>query len=582
MFTSTDQSSTRSSPSVNFSLTIGVIIVISVVLLGFFGPLLAPRDPLQENFVVFIDDINFIKPPFAAFLVRGFPLGSDEFGRDILSRILWGIKPTLILIVVVAALRLLFGCAIGILAGWHQKKKNFWDTLIQGSGVLPVIFISLCVIAATGQKLGMWAFIIGLLLTGWGDVARIVSNQTRIVKSQLFIEAAQALGSSGTQILGLHIIPQIIPTLWMMFTFEASQALLITAELGVLGYFLNAIWIPVGDWVGLRTSGMPELGQMLGDIQKQPWGALSAGFIVFITILGFNLLGEGIRRNSSIGFQRSRNSRLVNQVHDWIEDNLLSRSFSIKNNFPVYLMIVFLVGLILGGGIYLEQSQAQDTLSKIPPLPGGNLWAGGKRDSQGTYWAPYVFPSTPREEWRLDLSSAISGSPVVNNNGIIFVATMDSRLHAVSPAGKELWSVALPNTPTGSVALTSSGKIVVIDLLGGATLVNSNQKVVEVVKGISARTPGISDPIAGSDNSIYYATTTHIFCIDSTDQLKWKIPLPTYSITSPALRLTSDNKFLLFDDFIINTETGSVIKTATPEPLDRYVIGANGNLYRFT
>lgn len=570
------------SSRINHRLIIGAILVVMVILLGFIGPSIAPRDPLQENFIVFVDDTTFIKPPFAAFMVNGFPLGSDEFGRDILSRLLWGIKPTLVLVIVVAALRLILGGIIGTLAGWLPKKNNFFDTLIYLSGVLPVIFISLCVIAATGQKLGIWAFILGLLLTGWGEVARLASTQTRIIKSQLFIEAAQALGSSGRQILGIHIIPQIIPSLWMLFAFEASQALLVTAELGVLGYFLNAIWIPVGDWVGLKTSGMPELGQMLGDIQKQPWGALSAGFVVFITILGLNLLGEGLRLSFTGRYQTRRQSRISIRIGEWIDDKLFSSNYSIRNSLPVILLIVLLLGLVIGGSSYLSQTQAQEVIKKVPPLPGDNLWAAASRDAQGTYWTPSAFPTNPKENWQVNLGAPISGSPVINYSGIIYGTTLDARLHAIAPDGKELWNVPLPNTPFGSPALTPSGKIAVTDMLGGITLIYPDRKVIEVVKGNSAKTPTISNPISGSDNLIYYSTTTYIFCINAADSIKWKVPLPTYSITSPTLRLTRDNQFLLFDDYIIDANTGSVVKNATPEPLDRYVIGSNNGLFLFT
>lgn len=568
--------------SINYRLIIGTALVTLIILLGFIGPAIAPRDPLQENFIVFVDDTTFIKPPFAAFMVKDFPLGSDEFGRDILSRLLWGIKPTLILIIVVASLRLLIGGIIGVLAGWLPRKNNVFETLTYLSGVLPVIFISLCVIAATGQKLGIWAFILGLLLTGWGEVARLASTQTRIIKSQLFIEAAQALGSSNRQILTIHIIPQIIPSLWMMFAFEASQALLITGELGVLGYFLNAIWIPVGDWVGLKTSGMPELGQMLGDIQKQPWGALSAGFMVFITILGFNLLGEGLRLNSSGRFQKRRQSTANLRLNEWVDDNLFSSRFSIKNSLPIILLVVFLLGLVIGGASYLSQIQSQAVINKVPPLPGENLWATAYRDSQGTYWTPYAFPANPQENWQLNLGSAITGSPVINRSGIIYVTTMDSRLHAIAPDGSEMWNVSLPSTPFGSPALTPSGKVAIADLQGGITLVYPDRKVVEVVKGSSAKTPAISNPISSSNNFIYYSTTAYIYCISAGDTIRWKIPLPTYSITSPILRITSENDFLLFDDYIIDSDSGSVVKTATPAPLDRYVIGTDNRLYLFT
>lgn len=132
---------------------------------------------------------------------------------------------------------------------------------------IPVLFVALFVIAASGQQWGIWAFILGLALTGWSEAARMVREETRQVRSQLFIEAATALGASAPQIVLGHVLPQIVPLIWVLLAFEVSSTLLVTAELGVLGYFVNSVWIAIGDWVGIRASGSQNWARCSANLQ---------------------------------------------------------------------------------------------------------------------------------------------------------------------------------------------------------------------------------------------------------------------------------------------------------------------------
>lgn len=567
----------------NWQLWIGGILVWMVLIIAIFGSNLSPRDPLQENFVIFVDDSTFVKPPFAAFLVPGFPLGSDEFGRDIFSRLLWGVKPTLILVLVTAALRLIAGTVIGIITGWSNNwKSSLLNSLISLSGALPTLFIALCVIAATGQKLGILAFILGLSITGWGDAARLIRDQTRIIRSQLFIEASQALGSTGPQMLGTHLLPQIMPSVWMMLAFEVSSSLLVTAQLGVLGYFINAVWVPIGDFVGLRASGLPELSQMLGNLQGQPWGALGSGLIIFITILGFNLLGEGLRLRASPEYQHRRRSDLNLKISEWVDDRIFSDSASFRRQAPIYLGVVSLFIVAIGGGIYLWQSQVRQALKQIPPLPGNHQWIATYRDSQGTLWTPFEVPSSPKIVWSIQPGGSFSGGPVVDSKGIIYLPSSDLKLNAIAPEGKLLWSVNLPNPPLGYPALTASGLIYIVDSYGGLTQVKPDRSVVEVVKGTSPKSPAFMGPLVAADNAVYYATTDYFYAISPEGAVRWKKSLPTYSLTSPIIRLTRDNQHLIFEDFVILAENGEIKVKASPDPMDRLIVGSNNIIYRLT
>ena len=145
----------------NWPLIIGLVLVLCILFLAVFGPSLTLRDPLETNTVVKVSG-EWVRLPYPPFAVPGFPLGSDAYGRDLFTRLLWGIRPTLILVTVVACVRLVLGVLIGLAAGWSSGR---WGRLLEGvmSGALamPVIIVSLAVITAIGIQGGLIAFIVG-------------------------------------------------------------------------------------------------------------------------------------------------------------------------------------------------------------------------------------------------------------------------------------------------------------------------------------------------------------------------------------------------------------------------------------
>ena len=308
---------------------------------------------------------EFVKPPFAAFVVPGFPLGTDPLGRDILSQVLWAVRPTLILVLLVAALRLVLGTLIGLTAGWgHGRLSRLLESMTSLALIVPVFLVALCLIAAFSVEMGVWAFILGLCLTGWAETARIVHDQTRLTKIQPFVEAARALGSSDVSIVGRHVLPHIMPVIWILLPFEVSAALLVTAGLGFLGYFVNAIWVPLGDYTAMRASGQPELGQMLATgatmIRQQPWELLVAGVVVFVIVLGFNLLGEGLRLAFDPRRGRRRKGRLglaTERLANWMGDVGWQRVATLRASLPTIATLGALALLIVGGGIVLWQAR---------------------------------------------------------------------------------------------------------------------------------------------------------------------------------------------------------------------------------
>jgi peptide/nickel transport system permease protein len=250
---------------INWPLSFGLLIVLLISVIALFGQWLAPLDPTKTTFIAQSYAGVWTKPPFAAFTIPGYWFGSDVQGRDLLSQLLWAVRPTMLMVVTVAAVRLGLGTAIGITSAWSAGRLARWlEVLIAAALAIPVLIVALAVIAIVGIESGVLAFIVGLSLSGWGETARLVREQTRIIKEQLYIEAGRAIGETETEIISRHVLRQLLPVLGMLFAFEISATLLTTATLGFLGYYLGGgVWFQVEDFVAQRIAGTPELGQML-------------------------------------------------------------------------------------------------------------------------------------------------------------------------------------------------------------------------------------------------------------------------------------------------------------------------------
>ena len=214
----------------NWPLVVGAGLVLFMVILAVLGPTFAPQDPMKENFTLQVNG-KVRTPPYPAFTIPGYPLGTDRWGRDLWSRILWGVRPTLIMVMAVAGFRLLVGIVVGLLVGWAEgRAARRLDSILSSLLSIPVLLVAMIGIYAVGVDRGLVAFIFGLGLTGWAETARMVSEQTRLVKQQTYVEAARALGAGERLILFNHILRQIMSLVWVLLAFEISSTLLAPAN----------------------------------------------------------------------------------------------------------------------------------------------------------------------------------------------------------------------------------------------------------------------------------------------------------------------------------------------------------------
>lgn len=291
----------------NPPLVLGGMLVGLLVITALLGPVLAPHDPMENFFMLPDRNGELQMAPFEPGQVSGFPLGTDLDGRDIISRLLWAVRPTLVLATLVAAIRLLSGTMLGFVEGWYGGLLGDLIASITRVALgLPILIVGMIIIYILGFRFEAWVFIIALTLTGWASAAKIMSERARLIHGEDFIEAARAVGAREGRLLSRHVLPQVRTLLLITWAFEMSSVLLQLAELGFLGFFLGGgafRLIPdpnSGGFFQELISGHPELGQMLAggwdNFLNLPRIALLAGTAFFFAIFAFMMLGEGLKR----------------------------------------------------------------------------------------------------------------------------------------------------------------------------------------------------------------------------------------------------------------------------------------------
>ena len=252
---------------------IGLAIVILVVGAAFFAPLLAPYDPLEQ------DVLDRLKPPTADHL-----LGTDYYGRDTLSRLLYGARVSLVISLSATMIAMAAGSAIGMLAGWRGERfdavtMQVMDMLL----AFPSLILGLMLVAMLGPSTPN--IIAAIALTSLPTFARIARAPTIAMKGRDFVEACRSLGFSDTRILFGHILPNIFPEILVMGTLWLANAIRTEASLAFIGLGLKP---PTPTWGGMIREGFEN-------ILDSPWLAIMPGLAVLIVVFAVNLLGDGLR-----------------------------------------------------------------------------------------------------------------------------------------------------------------------------------------------------------------------------------------------------------------------------------------------
>jgi peptide/nickel transport system permease protein len=285
----------------NLPLVIGTILLSLLLVVLFYGPSLAPHSPYTTVGMTY-EDGQFTIPPFPP--DETYPWGTDVLGRDMLSLILSGAQQTLLLAGMAMLARLLVGVVLGAAAGWF--KDSWLDrailTLAEVIATFPTLLLAMTLILAIGIRQGMRPFIIALSLVGWGEIMQFVRSEVISLRPRLFIESAYALGVPGPRIIRKHILPNLVPALVSLAAIEMGAVLMLLGELGFISIFIGGgafvelfIWGPA-----YHYSEVPEWGALLSNTRtyarSYPWMAIYPSLAFFVSILGFNFFGEGLRR----------------------------------------------------------------------------------------------------------------------------------------------------------------------------------------------------------------------------------------------------------------------------------------------
>jgi peptide/nickel transport system permease protein len=253
--------------------TVAAATVLALAVIAVSAPLIAPYEPTS------IDIHNVLSPPSGV-----HPFGTDDLGRDVLSRMIWGSRVSLRVGFVAVGIAISIGIFIGAMAGFYGGKMDavlmrFVDIML----TFPTFFLILAVIAILEPSISTIMVVIGV--TGWMDVARLVRAEFLTIKERDFVLAAKASGASDLRVIFRHILPNALSPVFVAATFGVAGAILVESSLSFLGLGVQP---PNPSWGNILTAGKDN-------IEVAWWLSLYPGLAILVTVLSYNLVGEGLR-----------------------------------------------------------------------------------------------------------------------------------------------------------------------------------------------------------------------------------------------------------------------------------------------
>ena len=257
----------------NPAAVVGLVIVLALLLLAAFAPLIAQHDPLAQTL-----DQRLLAPSAKHWF------GTDALGRDIFSRVVYGTRVTLVIVmlvvITVGPLGLLIGCAAGYFGGWVDTVlMRITDVFL----AFPRLVLALAFVAALGP--GLENAVIAIAFTAWPPYARVARAETMIIRNADYISAMRLQGASQMRIVLKHVVPMCVPSLIVRTTYDMAGIIIIAAGLGFLGLGAQP---PIPEWGAMISTGREQ-------IFDQWWVATFPGIAICVVALGFNLLGDGLR-----------------------------------------------------------------------------------------------------------------------------------------------------------------------------------------------------------------------------------------------------------------------------------------------
>jgi peptide/nickel transport system permease protein len=253
----------------------GAVVVALLCFSALFAQIIAPHDPLH------IDTSLRFLPPFQSW---EYPLGTDDLGRDTLSRLLYGGQVSLIVGIVSMLTTIVTGTLVGLAAGYYggvidNLLMRFVDTLL----CFPQVFLLLVIAAFIPPTILSISLIIGL--TSWMEVSRIVRAQVSTIKDMDFVQASRGFGASNWRIMMVELLPNIMAPVLVAATLKVATAVLMESYISFLGYGVQP---PLASWGNMLTNAQ-------GYFDTEPYLAILPGVLITLTVMSFNLFGDGLR-----------------------------------------------------------------------------------------------------------------------------------------------------------------------------------------------------------------------------------------------------------------------------------------------
>jgi peptide/nickel transport system permease protein len=256
----------------------GLVMVVMITVVAIFADFFAPYNPNEQ----FFDGLTLQGAPIAP--NEKYLLGTDLLGRDLLSRIIYGARTSLIIGIIANGVAILIGTTVGLVAGFIRGKTGtvlmrFTDLMM----AFPALLLAITLAAIFAPSLLIVALVIALV--NWVQIARVIYTQTIAISEREFVEAAISLGATPVRILRKHILPQLVPTILVWATLGIATTVLLEATLSYLG-------------IGVRPP-TPSWGNIIFEnqnyFQSAPWLVFFPGMAILLLALSFNLLGDGLR-----------------------------------------------------------------------------------------------------------------------------------------------------------------------------------------------------------------------------------------------------------------------------------------------
>jgi ABC-type dipeptide/oligopeptide/nickel transport system permease subunit len=256
----------------NFAFMIGLLLTVALLAMALAAPLLAPFDPNAQ------DTARRLEAP-----TKEHPLGLDELGRDVLSRIIWGARVSLRVGFSVVVIASLIGVTLGAIAGYFGGAA---DTLVMRlTDILlsfPGILLAIAMVAVLGPSVNN--VVLALVIVAWVGYARLVRGQVLKVREMEYVTAAKALGARSPRVIALHVLPNVINPVIVMATLGLAGTILAEASLSFLGLGVQP---PTPSWGSMLTYGRQYLG-------RANHLAIYPGIAIMLAVMGLNFLGDGL------------------------------------------------------------------------------------------------------------------------------------------------------------------------------------------------------------------------------------------------------------------------------------------------